>query len=114
MRRDGLLEHERGHLQAPDRRTSGARSGERVAGGVEALLVWNNEGVVEMTQSLPELQAEAGRIHWLHGALNEIARVRAEEGNAQAFRFMQARAMVVGQRRIELSMRIAELERVDG
>jgi len=38
MRRDGLLEH------APDRRASGGRSGERVAGGIEALLVWNNKG----------------------------------------------------------------------
>jgi hypothetical protein len=36
--------------------------------------------------------------------------VRAEQGDAQAFRLMQAQAMAVGQRRIELSMRIAELE----
>ena len=30
-----------------------------------------------------------------------IARVRAEQGDAQAFRLMQAQAMAVGQRRIE-------------
>ena len=47
-------------------------------------------------------------------ALNEVARVRAEQDDAQAFRLMQAQAMVVGQRRIELSMRIAELERIGG
>jgi len=41
---------------------------------------------------------------------NEIARVRAERGDAEAFRRMQAQAMVVGQGRIELSMRIAQLE----
>ena len=51
-------------------------------------------------------------VAWLHDALNEIARVRAEQGDAQAFRLMQAQAMRVGQRRIELSMRIAELERI--
>jgi hypothetical protein len=39
--------------------------------------------------------------------LNEIARVRAEHGDAEAFRRMPAQAMVVGQRRIEISMRIA-------
>jgi len=65
-----------------------------------------------MRQNLPELRA--AEWHWLHDALNEIARVRAEQGDAQAFRLMQAQAMVVGQRRIELSMRIAELERVGG
>ncbi len=32
---------------------------------------------------------------WLHETLNEIARVRAEHGDAGAFRRMQARAMVV-------------------
>jgi hypothetical protein len=47
---------------------------------------------------------------WLHDALDEIARMRAEHGDAQAFRLMQAQAMAVGQRRLELSMRIAELE----
>jgi hypothetical protein len=61
-----------------------------------------------MTQSLPELRAAEAEVarewHWLHDALNEIARVRAEQGDAQA--------MLVGQRRIELSIRIAELERI--
>jgi len=69
-----------------------------------------------MTQNLPELRAAEAEVvrewHWLHDSLNEIARVRAEQGDAQAFRLMQAQAMVVGQRRIDLSMRIAELERV--
>jgi len=47
---------------------------------------------------------------WLHEALNTVARVRAENGDAAAFRLMQAQAMKVGQRRIEPSMRIASLE----
>jgi hypothetical protein len=70
-----------------------------------------------MPQSLPELRAAEAEVarewRWLHEALNEIARVRAEQGDAQAFRLMQAQAMAVGQRRIELSMRIAELERIN-
>jgi hypothetical protein len=44
------------------------------------------------------------------GALNTVARVRAENGDAAAFRLMQAQAMSVGQRRIELSMHIDEME----
>jgi len=67
-----------------------------------------------MAQSLPELRAAEAEVarewRWLHDALNEIARVRTEQGDAQAFRLMQAQAMVVVQRRIELSMRIAELD----
>ena len=47
---------------------------------------------------------------WLHDALNEVARVRAEHGDAAAFRLMQQQAMVVGQRRVELRMQAAELE----
>ena len=70
-----------------------------------------------MPRSLPELRAAEAEVarewRWLHDALNEIARVRAEQGDAQAFRLMQAQAMAVGQRRIELSMRIAELERIN-
>jgi hypothetical protein len=62
---------------------------------------------VEMAQSLPELRAAEAEVarewRWLHDALNEIARVRTEQGDAQAFRLMQAQAMVVVQRRIEYS-----------
>jgi hypothetical protein len=47
---------------------------------------------------------------WLHDALNMVARVRTENGDAAAFRLMQAQAMRVGQRRIELSLRIASIE----
>jgi hypothetical protein len=47
---------------------------------------------------------------WLHDALNEVARVRADRGDAAAFRLMQQQMMVVGERRIELRMQAAELE----
>lgn len=63
-------------------------------------------------ETLAELRAREQEVErewqWLHDALNTVARVRAEQGDAQAFRLMQAQAMAVGQRRIELSMRIAE------
>ena len=47
---------------------------------------------------------------WLHEALNEVARTRAELGDAAAFRLMQQQAMVVGQRRIALRLQAAKLE----
>lgn len=65
-------------------------------------------------ESLVELRAREEEVarewQWLHDALNAVARVRAENGDAAAFRLMQAQAMTVGQRRIELSMRIAAME----
>jgi hypothetical protein len=67
-----------------------------------------------MAETISELRAAEREVarewQWLHDTLNEIARVRAERGDAEAFRRMQAQAMVVGQRRIELSIRIAQLE----
>ena len=64
--------------------------------------------------NLGELRAAEREVErewqWLHDALNTVARARAENGDAQAFRLMQAQAMAVGQRRIELSMKIAAIE----
>lgn len=64
---------------------------------------------------LAELRARQQEIErewrWLQDALNVVARARAEHGDAAAFRLMQAQAMRVGQRRVELDVRIAELER---
>lgn len=66
-------------------------------------------------QSLAELRAREQEVErewqWLHDTLNEIARVRAEQGDVQAFRLMQHQAMRVGQRRVELRLQMAELER---
>jgi hypothetical protein len=47
---------------------------------------------------------------WLHDAFSEVARVRADRGDAAAFRLMQQQIVVVGQRRIELRIQAAELE----
>jgi hypothetical protein len=66
-------------------------------------------------KSLSELQAreeELGREwQWLHDALHVIARARAEEADAAAFRLLWRQAMHVGERRNELRMAMAELER---
>jgi hypothetical protein len=70
-----------------------------------------------MADSLAELRAAEREVarewEWLHDTLNKVARVRVEQGDAAAFRLMQAQAMVVGQRRLELSMRIAQIEGPD-
>ena len=67
-----------------------------------------------MAESLAELRAreeEIGREwQWLHDALNTVARVRAEQGDAVAFRLMQSQTMRIGQRRVELRLAMAELE----
>ena len=65
-------------------------------------------------ESLTESRArEAGiaQLHWLHDALNTVARARAEHGDATAFQLMQAQTMRVGQRRVELSLQIAQWEK---
>ena len=46
---------------------------------------------------------------WLIDALNVVARARADHADAQAFRLMQQQAMAVGQRRVEVGLRIAAL-----
>ena len=65
------------------------------------------EGLAELRARQDELAREW---HWLHDTLNKVARIRAEQGDAHAFRLLQAQAMAVGQRRLELSVRIAEIE----
>ena len=64
-----------------------------------------------MAHTLPELRARADEIarEWerLHGAINEVARIHAEENVVAAFRVLHDMAMAVGQRRLELELLIA-------
>lgn len=64
--------------------------------------------------SLAELRARKDEVArewlWLHDALNTVARVRAEHGDAAAFRLMQTQALRVGKRQVELSLQIAAME----
>ena len=66
------------------------------------------DGLAELRARQQEIERER---QWLHDALNTVARARAEQGDAAAFRLMQGQAMRVGQRRVELDVQIAELER---
>jgi hypothetical protein len=63
-------------------------------------------------KSLAELRSREAQVsrewQWRHDALN--TRARAEYGDATAFQLMQAQAMRVGQRRVELSLQIAQWE----
>lgn len=63
-------------------------------------------------ESLAELRAREAEVarewQWLHDTLNFVARARAEHGDADAFQLMQAQAMRVGRRRVELSLQIAQ------
>jgi hypothetical protein len=62
---------------------------------------------------LSELRARVDELdrewRWLVDALNTVAKARADQGDAHAFRLMQAQCMAVGQRRVELSRCIAEM-----
>lgn len=68
-------------------------------------------------ESLAELRAREAEVarewQWLHDALNTVARARAEHGDATAFQLMQGQAMRVGQRRVELSLQIAQWDKAE-
>lgn len=64
---------------------------------------------------------------WLHEAVNRVANTMARDDNiastevvptavaaTDAFRLLQHQAMAVGQRRVELRLRLAALERAHG
>ena len=68
--------------------------------------------MLESVEALRAREDEVGREwKWLHDALNTVARARAEQGDAAAFRLMQQQAMRVGQRRAELRLAMSQLER---
>ena len=72
------------------------------------------DGSCQMADNLAELRAREDEIsrEWqsLVDALNTVAGARAEQGDLQAFRVMQQQAMRVGMRRVELRIRMAQLE----
>jgi hypothetical protein len=48
---------------------------------------------------------------WLNDTINRVAQLRAEDSEAQTFRILQEQVRVVGQRRVELMMEVAHLEK---
>jgi hypothetical protein len=82
---------------------------------------------VESRPNLPDTREELLALErdverewwWLHGALHAVAQMEAERsnGNVHSFREMQAQAREVDRRRVEIRVRIAEMEErgcVDG
>jgi hypothetical protein len=70
----------------------------------------------ELPETLDQLQALERQVErewwWLNGALHAAAQAQAEreQGDFTRFREMQAQAREVDLRRVQLAMRIAELE----
>lgn len=65
-------------------------------------------------ESIEELRAREDEVarewEWLHETVNRVARANSENESADAFRLLQHQAMAVGQRRVELRLRMAALE----
>jgi hypothetical protein len=64
-------------------------------------------------ESVAELQAREKELarewQWLVDVLNEVARARAENEEAETFCLLQQQCIAVGQPRVELHLRIAAL-----
>jgi hypothetical protein len=71
----------------------------------------------DVPDTLEELQTLERQVErewwWLHGALNAIAALRAEQGGDDALRFrsLQSQAREVDRRRVQIAVRVAELTR---
>jgi len=72
------------------------------------------ETITGIDTAYAELRAREDEVarewEWLHEAINLVARSRAECEADNAFRLLQQQAMSVGQRRVELRLRMAQLE----
>ena len=67
---------------------------------------------IESAEALRAREEEVGREwEWLQEAINLVARARSGEEEADAFRLLQHHAMDIGQRRVELMLELAALER---
>jgi hypothetical protein len=64
-------------------------------------------------EGLAELQARESELErewtWLQQTLNAVAQARADQEDATAFRRLQDQAMAVGQRRVEVALRMSAL-----
>ena len=67
---------------------------------------------MESLEVLSAREEEIGR-EWerLHQVINSVAQVRAENRNVQTFRILQEQCRIVGQKRVEAQMRLAEAQR---
>ena len=66
---------------------------------------------MESAEILRAREEEVARVWaWLQEAINLVARARTGEDDADAFRLLQQQSMAVGQRRVELMLRMSALE----
>lgn len=66
---------------------------------------------MDSLESLRAREEEVGREwEWLHDVINRVARARADQEDAHAFRILQEQARIVGQRRVALRMQVAKVE----
>jgi hypothetical protein len=65
-------------------------------------------------ETLAELRAREEEVErewqWLHDTINDVARARADQKELAAVRLLHDHAMRVGQRRIELRLKMAAIE----
>jgi len=77
--------------------------------------VGNCAHLPETLEELRELERQVEREWWwLHGALNAVAQMHAERasGSLANFRDMHVQARDVDRRRVQIAMRIAEIEAI--
>lgn len=66
---------------------------------------------MESLEALRAREDEVGREwEWLHEMINRVARARADQEDAHAFRILQEQARIIGQRRVALRMLVAKAE----
>lgn len=66
-----------------------------------------------MPDTLTELRAREHEVArewgWLQDVLNQVARLRADQQDTRMFQMLQHQALIVGERRVHLQQRMAEL-----
>ena len=66
-------------------------------------------------ETLRELKAREQEVkrewEWLQDLLNKVAKAKADQQEARMFRMLQHQALLVGERRVALSVKVAELSR---
>lgn len=90
------------------RKGAGISPTNKIAGGVSREL--SREPHVSLQYRSAREDEVAREWEWLNEAINLVARARSEDETDNAFRLLQQQAMAVGQRRVELRLRMAELE----
>lgn len=65
---------------------------------------------MESLEALRAREEEVGREwEWVHDVITRVARARADQEDAHAFRILQEQARIIGQRRVALRLMMAEV-----